>query len=176
MEKMSICKFMLLYHNVPLTSGAKYSHEEIKEKFDLPTYSSDYIKKNQELVARGQVVYVEDSFGVVLAYPILSEVFMCDGECDYIELEDDRVTDEEIKEVKELLKNLSELPPIQLRTILERFKGVDSICRLVIRELRSRGVSKPTKYKKQKLLCKAKGMENPDKYVRRIEIDYKNMK
>ena len=128
------------------------------------------------MVATGKIIKVEDSYGNVQAYPVLDAVFTYDEECDYIELDDDRITDEEIAEVKELLKNLGELPPVQLRNILERFKGVDSICRLVIRELRNRKANKPKRYKKQKLFYQAKGMENPDKYERRIEIDYKKMK
>ena len=176
MEKMSICKFMLLYHGKPLTAGAKYSHELLKKEFNLKTCPSDYVSKNEELVATGQIVYVEDSYGEILAYPVLSGIFTCDEECDYIELEDGRVTKDEIEEVKELLRCLSDLPPDKLQEILIRFKGIDSICRRVINEKRRRNISKPKKYKKQKLLCQAKGMENPEKYERRIEIVYKKMR
>ena len=68
------------------------------------------------------------------------------------------------------------MPPVKLREILERFKGVDSICRLVVRELRNKKANNPKRYRKQKLYYQAKGMENPDKYERRIEIVYKKMK
>lgn len=186
MEKISICKFMLLYHGIPLKSGdAKYSHEIIKKVFDLKTYPSDYVEKNMGLFATGDIISVEDSYGDVQIYSTkhydkeknkFIRGFNFDEYCEHIELEDDRITEEEIEEVKELLRNLSDLPPVKLREILERFKGVDSICRLAIKELRRKNASKPKRYKKQKLLCQAKGMENPDKYERRIEIDYKKMK
>lgn len=176
MKKMSICKFMLLYHGKPLKSGAKYSHELLKKEFNLKTCPSDYVEKNMELVATGEVIFVEDSYGNVQAYPVKGALFTCDEECEYIELEDDRITEEEIEEVKELLRNLSDLPPAKLIEILDRFKGIDSICRLAIKELRRKNASKPKKYRKQKLLCKAKGMGNPDKYERRIEIVCKKMK
>ena len=176
MEKISICKFMLLYHGIPLKSGAKYSHEQIKRVFDLKTYPDIFVKKNIGLVAEGEVIAVEDSYGDVQYYDTKDKVFSFDENCEHIELEDDSITEEEIEEVKELLRNLSDLPPTKLREILERFKGIDSICRLAIREMRNRKISKPKRYRKQKLLYQAKGMENPDKYERRIEIDYKNMK
>ena len=176
MEKMSICKFMLLYHEIPLKSGVKYSHEQIKKSFGLKTFPNDYIKKNMDLVAKGDIVFVEDSYGDVQVYDATTKVFNCDVKCEHIELEDDGITEEEIEEVKDLLRNLSDLPPVQLREILERFKGIDSICRLAIKELRRKNASKPKKYRKQKMLCKAKGMENPDKYERRIEIVCKKMK
>lgn len=185
MEKISICKFMLLYHNVPLNSTGKYSHEIIKKVFDLKTYPSDVVKENMNLIIKGDVVFVEDTYGDVQIYSTkhydkekneFVKLFDFDGSCEHIELEDDKITEEKIEEVKELLRNLSDLPPVKLREILERFKGVDSICRLAIKALRRKNASKPKRYKKQKLLYQAKGMENPDKYERRIEIDYKNMK
>lgn len=185
MEKISICKFMLLYHGIPLKSGAKYSHEIIKKVFDLKTYPSDYVEKNMGLVATGDIISVEDSYGDVQIYDTkhydkenneFIRGFNFDENCEHIELEDDSITEEEIEEVKELLRNLSDLPPVKLREILERFKGIDSICRHVIKEMRDRKIHKPKRYRKQKLLYQAKGMENPDKYERRIEIDYKNMK
>lgn len=176
MKTISICKFMLLYYGVPLTAGAKYSHEQIKKKFNLETYSFDYISKNMEKITEGTAIYVEDSYGEVLPYKVESKIFTCDEECKYMEPEDDRVTEEEIIEVKKLLKKLSELPPVQLKEILKRYKGIDSICRLVIKELRRRGISRPAKYQKKRLLYQAKGMENPDKYEKRIEIAYKKIK
>lgn len=176
MEKMSICKFMLLCHGIPLKSGIKYSHEQIKKVFGLKTFPNDFVKKNMDLIATGDIVFVEDSYGDVQAYDATTKVYNCVEKCEHVELENDKITEEEIEEVKELLRNLSDLPPVQLRNILERFKGVDSICRLVIRELRNKKANKPKRYRKQKLLYQAKGMENPDKYERRIEIDYKNMK
>lgn len=185
MEKMSICKFMLLYHNVPLKSGAKYSHEIIKKAFDLKTFPESYVKENMDLIIKGDVVFVEDTYGDVQIYSTkhydkekneFVKGFDFDESCEHIELEDDSITEEEIEEVKELLRNLSDLPPDKLREILERFKGIDSICRHVIKEMRDRKIHKPKKYKKQKLLCQAKGMENPDKYERRIEIVYKKMR
>ena len=175
MEKISICKFMLLYHNVPLNSAAEYSHEIVKKTFGLTTYPESYVKKNIGLVATGEIIAVEDSFGDIQYYGF-DKVFDFDESCEHIELEDNSITEEEIEEIKELLRGLSDLPPVKLREILERFKGVDSICRLAIKELRRKNASKPKRYKKQKLLCQAKGMENPDKYERRIEIDYKKMK
>lgn len=185
MEKISICKFMLLYHNVPLKSGGKYSHEIIKKVFDLKTFPESYVKENMDLIIKGDVVFVEDTYGDVQIYSTkhydkekneFVKGFDFDESCEHIELEDDDITEEEIVEVKELLRCLSDLPPDKLQEILIRFKGIDSICRRVINEKRRRNISKPKKYKKQKLLCQAKGMENPDKYERRIEIDYKKMK
>ena len=185
MEKISICKFMLLYHGIPLKSGAKYSHEIIKKVFDLKTYPSDYVKENMDLVIKGDVVFVEDTSGDVQIYSTkhydkeknkFVKGFDFDEVCEHVELADNSITEEEIEEIKELLRGLSDLPPVKLREILERFKGVDSICRLAIKELRRKNASRPKKYKMQKLLCQARGMENPDKYERRIEIDYKKMK
>lgn len=185
MEKISICKFMLLYHNVPLNSAGKYSHEIIKKTFGLATFPESDVKENMDLVIKGDVVFVEDTYGDVQIYSTkhydkekkeFVKGFDFDKSCEHVELEDNSITEEEIEEIKELLRGLSDLPPVKLREILERFKGIDSICRLAIKELRRKNASKPKRYKKQKLLCQARGMENPDKYERRIEIDYKKMK
>ena len=185
MEKISICKFMLLYHNVPLKSGAKYSHEIIKKTFGLKTYPESCVKENMDLIIKGDVAFVEDTYGDVQIYSTkhydkekkeFVKGFDFDESCEHVELEDNSITEEEIEEIKELLRGLSDLPPVKLREILERFKGVDSICRLAIKELRRKNASKPKRYRKQRLLWEARGMENPDKYERRIEIDYKKMK
>lgn len=179
MKIISICKFVSEYLGValPVGRGIAYSHAFLKKHFkqyDLKTCSFDYVFKNEELIAQGKIIFVSDSFGDVLPYMAPEKAYSSINECEYVEIEDD-VTEEDIEDVKNLLRYLSDMPTHELRVLFSKYKDVRSIYRIIRDELKSRGVYKTKRYKEEKELCKTKAFENPDKYERRQEIRCKKI-
>lgn len=170
MKTISICKFMSLYYGVALPAGVTYSHDDFKKEFNLKTIPENYVFKNEELVSQGKIIFVTDSFGEALPYPAPELVLTSISDCGCVEQADDDIDD-----ARELLRYLSEMPTHQLRDLLCRYKEVISFYRIIKNELKSRGIYKTKRYKKEKELCKTKAFENPDKYERRQEISCKKI-
>ena len=177
MKTISICKFMSEYYGIalPVGHGIAYSHNFLKKNFDLKTCPFDYVFKNEELVGQGKIIFVSDSYGEVLPYVAPEKILTCISECEYVEESKNDVTDDDIEDVKNLLRYLSEMPTRELRVLFSKYKDVKSIYKIIQNELKSRGVYKTKRYKKEKELCKTKSMENPDKYQRRQEISCKKI-
>ena len=174
MKTISICKFVSEYLGValPVGRGIAYSHSDLKREFHLSTCSFEFVSKNEELVSEGKIIFVSDSYGEVLPYSVPEIRYSSIGECEYV---DDEVTDDDIEDCEEVLRYLSEMPTRELRALFIKYKEVRSFYRIIQNELKSRGVYKTKRYKKEKELCKTKAFENPDKYERRQEISCKKI-
>lgn len=175
MKTISICKFISEYYGtaLPVGRGIAYSHDFLKKEFALKTCPFDYVLKNESLVAQGKIIFVSDSYGEVLPYIAPENVLTCISDCEYVEQEE--VFEDDIDDVKDLLHYLSEMPTRELRVLFSKYKDVRSLYRVIQNELKSRGVYKTKRYKKEKELCKTKAFENPDKYERRQEISCKKI-
>lgn len=176
MKTISICKFISEYYGIALPVGRDiaYSHAFLKKNFDLKTCPFDYVFKNEELVAQGKIIFVSDSFGEVLPYVAPVKILSSISDCEFVEETDD-VTEDDIENAKELLLYLSEMPTRELRLLFSKYKEVRSLYRIIQNELKSRGVYRNKRYKKEKELCKTKAFENRDKYERRQEISCKKI-
>ena len=71
--RMSIYKFAFLYYGVKLPLQCQYTHEDLKRMFGLDSCSFEYANKNFDLVCRGVIVLVYDSFDRTLPYILSKE-------------------------------------------------------------------------------------------------------
>ena len=140
--------------------------------FDLTSCSFDYVNKNYELVERGKIVLVSDSFDITLPYKVPEKVLVCDTTC-VVTMDKVRTTAD-----VDLLHNLDKLDRIstyQLRKLLSEFKTIVGVYRCIKRELIRRGVYQNKRYKlaKERLKIEEKEKDENDKYKRKRKVKYK---
>ena len=165
--EISIIKFLSKYYGISLDAGFTYSHKEIIKCFKfLEVCSLDYVAKNMELVQRGRIIYVVDSYGKVLPYScpdIIISSLKENEDTDICEEDDAFIIDE-----------LSDMPTYLVRQLLSKYKDKPSFYKVIRKELVCRGVYQSKKHKIDKEIKKMELEESEfyDKFQRRRKIKY----
>ncbi len=168
---ISIFKFLAGYYGITMDAGRELTHSEAKKNFRfLKGCPFKYAEANPELIGDGKIIYVKDSYGIILPYICPEKVMTSEFECSYTE-------EERVHEVndKSILDELSEMPTYMVHELLSKYKDKPSFYRVIKRELICRGVYKNKKYKlrKETLEIELEGGKKNDKYQRRREIKCK---
>ena len=184
MKVISIRKFMLMYYHVrlKLKDKYKYSHDDIKGKHKIKSWSFEYGVENVKKVASGKIILVEDDYGKVRAYDAPEDILTSISDCEYIESESNKVTKDEKKEACNLLDYLDQMRTYELQQLLSKYKNKKNAYRAIRRILESRGVYENKIYKCQREYDETMSKEIPedcpefnDSYARRQRVRCKKI-
>ncbi len=168
---ISIFKFLWEYYGVTLDAGSELTHAVAKKNFKLKGCPFWYAKANPDLIKRGEIMYVSDTYGVILPYICPKKREVAISECTFTET----VTNEEQIDDKSILDELAEMPTYLVGELLSKYKDTPSFYKVIKRELILRGRYENKKYKLRKEIIEIELEEGEynDKYQRRREIKCK---
>lgn len=132
MEKsIDIRKFIYLYYGIEVNN---ISHHDVSKLIPgIKRVSFEYIKKNEELIYYGKVIYLFDSYGEVLPYLCPDEFYNIDYD-DYIDTPVNN--DKDIDLTKEELQNqVVDMNKGELLELLHKYKKIYSFYRIIKKEL-----------------------------------------
>lgn len=168
---ISIFTFLEYYYGAQLDPRMHLNHKNAKKKYRLKCCSFQYAKNNPELIKNGGIIYVKDTYGVMLPY-------FCPEKKRKVITEDKYVLSDEIeklKDCKRILENLADMPTYLVGQLLSEYKYIPSFSRIIKKELKNRGVYDNKKHKLKKEILEnelEEGVYN-DKYQRRRKIKCK---
>ena len=160
-----------MYYGISIDAGKSYSHKMLLKSFSfLKTCSYDFVLKNLELVNNGMIIYVKDSYGVIVPYLCPKKILVSVSECKYTE----EVVEDTVDDIS-ILDDLCDMPTYLVHKLLSKYKNKPSFYRVIKRELISRGTYDNKKYKIRREVVEIELEESDfnDKYKRRREIKYK---
>lgn len=172
MEKgMSIYKFVYVYFGVSLPIQLDFTHEDLKRLLGLTSCSFDYVNKNYELVSRGNIVLVCDSFNVMLPYKVPEKELESGTTCEVVM---DEVRTIDYVDILNKLDKLDTISTYQLRKLLSEFKSIIGVYRCIRKELVRRGVYQNKRYKleKERIAIEEKERDGNVKYKRKRRVEY----
>ena len=172
--EISLIKFLSRFYGINLDAGCKYSHADIKKNFEfVKRCSYQHADKNSDMVFEGEIIYVRDSYNLVVPYVCPSEVMIASEDCLCTK---ENFSEDSISSIMDLLCSYIEcLSDYELFNLMHKYKFKPSIYRLIKKELIKRGVydNKIYKINKEVVDSELKECDFDDKYQRRRKIKRK---
>ncbi len=174
---ISIFDFLELFYGEKLDSRTYINHKKAKKKYHLKSCGIKYAKEHLDLIKHRGIVFVSDTYGVVLPYMCPKKDYEKSFETsEKVSLPE--LTDEEMATIKKVsdssfvLENIASMPTYEVGELLSEYKYIPSYARIIKRELIARGVyaNKIHKLKKKILEIELEEGEFNDKYQRRQKI------
>lgn len=166
---ISIFEFLKKYYGQELDPRTYLNHKTAKRKYRLKFCPFRYATENPELINSGTIIYVRDTYGVIIPY-------ICPKKIPIVNDTTSKIDDiKKLECYKEILEELTNMPTYMVRQLLSEYKYIPSFYKSIKKELKHRGVydNKIHRLKKEILGNELEESDLNDKYQRRRKIKCK---